>query len=244
MVSARCGKPAFYILASFATFAGFAMTTFAYLTDIEEPKAFFGEDSYSDCSFCKSSDDSKIQKMKNKNTATRTLRTVGPVFLGVGVLIAAVVVICSCRQSCNCSSPYSDPDPVQYLGSRAVFTGQNAVQIQQPQQYPQGAGYGGTHLTAIHQMNDSRHSPMMRNPHGHMPLHHPDSNREQDLSPLPSLPPQNENCMTNSDITEPPAFNPAFQTQGIYILSLSKTLMKSFFFHFEDKRYLTKKNFS
>ena len=219
MVSSRCCKPLCYTLAVIIFFIGLMFTINFKTSDITEPKAFSGEESYSRCRFCKSFDERKIGK--KRNAEIRTLSLLGPVFLGVGVFIPVVVTIYYCKQSKHSSLPYSNP--VQYQGSRTVFTGQNAMQIQQPRHYPQGAGYGGTHLTATHEMKNPRHSPIIHNPHhGHMPLHYPHSNnQEQYQSPLPSLLPQNDNWMTtNSDITESPAFNPTFQTQGVYTFVL------------------------
>lgn len=66
---------------------GIGMTMYAFLAPMEDPTAYFGKDSYAGCSFCKDSDDKKARDPKSENEVKRKLQTVGPIFLGVGILI-------------------------------------------------------------------------------------------------------------------------------------------------------------
>ena len=82
------------------TVTGFGMTMYAYLSPIEEPKAFYGTDSYSGCSFCRNADEEKIRSTERENDTKQALRIAGPVILGIGI----VAVGCLCVFGKNSSN--------------------------------------------------------------------------------------------------------------------------------------------
>ena len=131
------------------------MTMFAYLSPLEEPKAFFGKDSYGSCSFCKASDDMKLRDVQSQNETKKKLRIVGPVFLGVGVLIAVI----ACLYGRSSSESTNDPI-VQYHGNRYP------PQHSQPGMH-NNVTYGGTHMP--HTRMPHVRMPHVRMPHVRMP---------------------------------------------------------------------------
>ena len=121
------------------TVTGFGMTMYAYLSPIEEPKAFYGTDSYSGCSFCRNADEEKIRSTERENDTKQALRIAGPVILGIGI----VAVGCLCVFGKNSSN--GQPSVQYHNGGKSQ--GKNFPPQNHQQGNPNNVQYGGPRAT-------------------------------------------------------------------------------------------------
>ena len=221
------------IIAILIMFIGIAISMYAYLSPMEEEKAFFGESSYGSCSFCKGSDEEKIRDAKSENETKRNLRIVGPVLLGIGgVFLIGSCIFAASNGGLTSSMGRSGQHDMVHHGNRFPLQ----TNHKRPEMQQQGnVQYGGTtthnppaqYNTGHHQ--NSPYPPLLnnhQNPYpppqvnqSHPPYFQTDpmAQQQQPLFNTQTNKPTIQQPAFNNDITfQQPAFNPHSSSLGGY----------------------------